>query len=473
MKKNKYLILFIIFFSLTASFVSAIEVDFGLGSSPDLSQYLSFIFTWALSIAGSVSLISFAVGAVGLISPSVEMHSAAKDRMKGALIGLILTIGSVAIINTINPKLANLNLNLPEIPGQPAKDAPGVYFYSDSGCTQDSSGSTTSAQANISFAGENKKLGCVRIVNNPAQNIFYGVILRKTTDFSIGAECTDPMVAGQGTPEQKFPVPAAVANDAGFVAANIFQINQTPITSGTGITFFGKTFTKAKVTGMFVVDADQIPATGLKKDLTVKPNPMCFNFAGDNQEQWTFKHKCTDSSCGYKDLFCTSNANCEGNTVCDAEFRCWGKTCKTDGDCPNLSGQVCNYELGICMGKTCNIQTNGTSSDCKTQFAETCDEKGTCIGAGQKNLPLGERQIFCSSQGCESFRDCPQSIRMSGSYVVALYSNRVKTASQIVPFCQIYQTKTATDITNLNTQGADFGAGWIKIDYIYMYPIKQ
>ena len=125
MKKNKYLLLlvfFIIFLFTSAGFAYALEVQFsGLGSNPSFPEYVSFLFTWGISIAGILAVISFALGAIGLISPNIESHNDAKDRMKGAVLGLALTLASFAIIHTINPSLETLNMT-------PLSQLSGVYL---------------------------------------------------------------------------------------------------------------------------------------------------------------------------------------------------------------------------------------------------------------------------------------------------------------------------------------------------------
>jgi len=127
--KNKYLIFSIFaiaFLFASASFVLALEVTYpnmpmlpNLNTSnPGIGEYVGYFFGLLIYVAGIVSLISFTVGAVQLISPSVEAHNDAKDRMKGAVLGLVLTLASFVIIRTINPALITPTLNpLPGVAG--------------------------------------------------------------------------------------------------------------------------------------------------------------------------------------------------------------------------------------------------------------------------------------------------------------------------------------------------------------------
>lgn len=132
MKKNKYLLFltFLLFFLFLAThFAFALEVPLpGLcpssgTCSPTLPEYVVYIFKFAISIAGVLSVLSFAVGAVQLIgsADNAQTASDAKDRMKGAVIGLILTAASTIIIITINPVLKT-----PLLP--PVQQLGGVYY---------------------------------------------------------------------------------------------------------------------------------------------------------------------------------------------------------------------------------------------------------------------------------------------------------------------------------------------------------
>jgi len=140
MKKNRYL-LFLLFFVLflvcSGSFVHALEIkDYpslpGVEApSADcttncLPKFVVYIFGLLIYVAGAVSLISFTIGAIGLINPNPEAHGDAKDRMKGSVFGLVLTLTSFIILNTINPVLTNPTIN-------PLPPLPGVYYVNNNG----------------------------------------------------------------------------------------------------------------------------------------------------------------------------------------------------------------------------------------------------------------------------------------------------------------------------------------------------
>jgi len=99
------------------------------GSGSDcLPVLVGYIFGLIVYLGGTIAAISFAVGAVQLIisldNPTAS--SSAKDRMKGAILGLVLTLSSFIILKTINPKLTELSLPPPIMAGY------GVYLTNGS-----------------------------------------------------------------------------------------------------------------------------------------------------------------------------------------------------------------------------------------------------------------------------------------------------------------------------------------------------
>lgn len=144
MKKNKKLQLcgLVILFLLSAGLVMAVEVPLpGLGENPTLARYVEYFFTFIISIAGIISLISFTIGAISLMvsADRAESASNAKDRMKGAVLGLVLTVTAFLIIQTINPQLTNFTI-------ERFVEQPGVYIVSSRGRTACASAYSTVPQ---------------------------------------------------------------------------------------------------------------------------------------------------------------------------------------------------------------------------------------------------------------------------------------------------------------------------------------
>ncbi len=241
MAKNKFLLFFSFsnaFLFSSAAFASAITLESplkGLGDNPDLPKYITFIFSWAISVGGTIALISFVIGAVGLIisGDNTELAGNSKDRMKDAILGLILIMTAYLIMYTINPALVTPRLTpLPETPAIAVPIIPGVYYYTQLGCAGDSSGPNTSSQDHIdsAFAG---KIKSIKIINDKTNNIYYGVIFHNVAGLENVGPCSQPIID-----EGCQPV------GTGAYAVDIFALNKNNNTSpsGTGIDFYSEAY---------------------------------------------------------------------------------------------------------------------------------------------------------------------------------------------------------------------------------------
>ncbi len=278
--KNLWLLLFFaIFFFLTNSPVFAMEVNLHLGSN-DLPHYVSFLFSWLIAIAAGLSVIAFAVGAIGLIISvgNAEAASNSKGRMKSAVLGLILTLSSFLILNTINtnftsPALAPLATN----PQPTLPTAPGVYYFTGGGCTGSNASAHVVSQDQIEdpFKGH---VGSVLIINDATHT--FGVILHQMAGLTNGGNCDYPIfTSGCSTP------------GVSAYAANIFNINPAPLSSGDGVDFFSEPFGQngGSRGGYYKVAGASIPYP--KKTLDPK-NDMIFVYTGINQPaEYTAKYK--------------------------------------------------------------------------------------------------------------------------------------------------------------------------------------
>ena len=295
--KNKYipfLTFFIIFLFCSANFVLALEVKFGgLGENPTLPQYASFIFTWAISIAGIISLVSFAIGAVGLIvsGGNPELSSNSRDRMKGAIVGLVLTLASFMIVYTINPNLTTFKFNtLPPVPVPPVVTQAGVYFYMNPDCSGDSAFRYTSDQKNIPARPDNVSI-CIKIVDDSANGIYYGIIIHKTPN---GGLCLPPITnKSKNLDDGKIILEPEIKS----FAADIFRINTQSGSTGDGVTFYSEAHgaVSAHKAGFKI-----IPDNEINRDVSVPiedtffdPNKMCFSSLNVEQPPQYF-YKCDD-----------------------------------------------------------------------------------------------------------------------------------------------------------------------------------
>src|SRR3989344_5618632 len=128
-KFKKYtLFIFIILLLLgSASFVFALEARYprvpglpAVTGTSELGDYIGYFFGLGMYLAGVLAVVSFAVGAIQLImaASSPEMEKEGKDRMKGSLLGLFLTLSAFIILQTINPSFITPSLTpLPGVEG--------------------------------------------------------------------------------------------------------------------------------------------------------------------------------------------------------------------------------------------------------------------------------------------------------------------------------------------------------------------
>ncbi len=101
--------------------VGTLNPDSGIG------EYISYFFGILIYIGGAIALVSFAIGGAQYImsGDSPENSGNAKDRMKGSILGLVLTVSSFILIKTINPAMATPTIT-------PLPSTGGVFFTNGS-----------------------------------------------------------------------------------------------------------------------------------------------------------------------------------------------------------------------------------------------------------------------------------------------------------------------------------------------------
>ncbi len=133
--KKRYLliILLIIFLSVlnnSSCLARELEVDYpSLPGAPDvtfLPQYIQYLFTLGVVLAGVLSLLAMVIGGVKYILSvgAPEKRNDAKNQIFSGLFGLIILLSSYLVLTNINPELEELRT--------PAlKGVPGVKLVSD------------------------------------------------------------------------------------------------------------------------------------------------------------------------------------------------------------------------------------------------------------------------------------------------------------------------------------------------------
>lgn len=188
MKKtnNKILLFFICgLFLISAGFVlsASLEVEYPASTSgivlTDTSTPLPLFFKYIFEIGtflgfvAAVYSLSYA-GVLYLMSPAKpELLSSAKDRVFGAISGILILIMTYLIVTTINPQLAIFQISeLEEVPDFVSEKSAGVYFYKSTDCSDEPIFATTNI---LDFKEKNNLINSVLIINKP-DNAFVSTI---------------------------------------------------------------------------------------------------------------------------------------------------------------------------------------------------------------------------------------------------------------------------------------------------------
>lgn len=239
--QKKYLMLFslaffvLIIFSLFPAnkvLSAGLEVDYpqlitGAEVTPqsDLTQYLKYIFDLGLFI-GFFAVFGSLIwaGVLYFLSPvpTINTIAEAKDRVSGAISGLLILALLYLIITTINPYLAIFTLTpLKKLPPPPATPPqPGVSFYSSKDCSGTSSINTSGIP---DFGDLKNKINSVGVVDDA--NASYISILYDTTNYWGKCQYIT----------SKFPCKPV---DPFGASASIYQYDNSP--SGDGVYFYRK-----------------------------------------------------------------------------------------------------------------------------------------------------------------------------------------------------------------------------------------
>lgn len=88
-----------------------------LNEKTDIPGLIKYIYDWGISLGGFAAFIALVIAGVQYLTSAgnAGKMKEAMDRIRSAGLGLVLLLGSVLILNTINPQLTKLKM--PELPG--------------------------------------------------------------------------------------------------------------------------------------------------------------------------------------------------------------------------------------------------------------------------------------------------------------------------------------------------------------------
>jgi len=213
---------------------------------PDFAIYL---FNAGMLIGVAAVFISLAVaGVMYALSPiKSDLLGEAKDRVSGAISGLLILVSTYLIITTINPQLrAFTSTPLPpaEITAPAVKQTPGVYFYK-AGCSDKTAQSYNSSVKDLG-PSLRKKVNSVENVPDIDNDTYYISILYETINFQGKCQYINPK--------------GCQLSQIGASSASIYQYNFDP--SGDGVYFYRKSFFNQEG-GYFYVSNNEIQNAGL------------------------------------------------------------------------------------------------------------------------------------------------------------------------------------------------------------------
>ena len=117
--KNKFLIpIFLFSLAGTALAYNLLQplpvVGQTVESFPD---YITKIIPFILGLAAVLAVVEIVIGGIEYaVTEAIDAKADAKDRIRQAILGLLLALASWLILYTINPELINLKLNIPGLP---------------------------------------------------------------------------------------------------------------------------------------------------------------------------------------------------------------------------------------------------------------------------------------------------------------------------------------------------------------------
>lgn len=144
-----------------------------------LSNYLSWLFPFALTVAAFLAVMMIVIGGVVYMSGGSEgAKTKGREMINQAILGLLLAISSYLILYTLNPDLVNMELGIPNIiikktvkSGTSGDNAKTYYFeYSTKGVPEESGSFQSLEECQTFFASfvditddsvlVNSRIGC-------------------------------------------------------------------------------------------------------------------------------------------------------------------------------------------------------------------------------------------------------------------------------------------------------------------------
>ncbi len=136
MKKILFFVITAIIFLPTVTFAQRYLVDLPIDTKGSFDEYINLLYKMSISVAALLAVVKIIIaGAKYMLSDIVTNKSEAKKDIQGALLGLLLIIGAVIILNTINPALRDGGLNIEKLEKVPVTINPAPVAVPPAGPT--------------------------------------------------------------------------------------------------------------------------------------------------------------------------------------------------------------------------------------------------------------------------------------------------------------------------------------------------
>lgn len=287
---NIFFAVFIVLFC-SSTFAVALEVEYptlstgaSITSDTPLPEYFKYVFDFGIFLGFFIIFLTLVfAGVLFLLSPAVpNAREMAKDRISGAITGLLILATVYLIITTINPELKFFRLNeLDAIPPPPdPEQQAGVYLYNQSNCSP-----PVPESPNIISIPDlgplTNRVNAVDIVQHPNEGLYYISILYDSPNF-------------WGRCQYISPNSRCVSVTPFAASASIYQYDDSP--SDEGVIFYRKSF-YSRQSGWYKVSNSEIQNTGSNNFYTVELAKLKFNDVPKNEQdcvKWDIKGLCTE-----------------------------------------------------------------------------------------------------------------------------------------------------------------------------------
>ena len=497
MKNPRTKIIFIIIFTvflLSAGSALALEAKYPVvpGLPPvtdnsDLGDYVGYFFGLAMYIAGILAVISFTIGAIQIISSasSPDMEKDGKDRMKGAVLGLVLTLSAFVILKTINPSFVTPTLT-------PLPGVAGIFYAKGS---VDDLKAAPMSEPNVPASAT---------IQNGYNQIYY-----KCTE---GGEEIAPTLL-----IWKFPKTSHQGNDANYSGVTIARkkCGELESVSGSGsfkmdfetpgIYYFLQEDCAGYMSGSNTTTQDKIsePFTAKIRSVKIVNDPAKYKYYGaifHNKPKASDSSDCTLPVLEYGDgktCYNLYDSSFPGFSTYSAEIFNYGRNpTSSSGDGVWFYGNVNGWDSGnksgvayINSGTISAFFEESSNSEhfrfdytgVATNLGDICKLQPSC------RLPWADPDncCFCATPKDWSFMStstdeeigCGGSIRFGGNgYLVTLYTNYmgetvIKADDGTEELEKLYCQSFKKDTANLSSQGSFLPPGRDELNRIIIIPI--